>query len=138
MRHGNGLKKLNRSSSHRRATLRNMVTALFTHERIETTEVKAKALRPVAEKLITLAKRGDLHARRLAGSYIQDPKAVSHLFGSIADRFRTREGGYTRVLRLGLRRGDCGTAALIELVDFDPKNKVDIHAAKPAAEAAAK
>lgn len=129
MRHGSGIKKLNRSSSHRRATLRNMVTALFTHERIETTEVKAKALRPVAEKLITLAKRGDLHARRLAGSYIQDADALKHLFSDIAERFRTREGGYTRVLRLGMRRGDAASAALIELVDFDPKKAASAEAA---------
>lgn len=121
MRHGNGLKKLSRSSSHRTATFRNMVTALFTHGRIETTVVKAKALRPVAEKLITLAKRGDLHARRLAARDIQTPEALKNLFGDIAERMRTRNGGYTRVLRLGLRRGDAGTAALIELVDHDAK-----------------
>lgn len=121
MRHGNGLKKLNRSSTHRRATLRNMATALFTHGRIETTEVKAKALRPVAEKLITWGKRGDLHARRLAGSYLTDAEALKNLFGDIAERMRTRAGGYTRVLRLGTRRGDNGTVALIELVDHDVK-----------------
>jgi large subunit ribosomal protein L17 len=121
MRHGNGLKKLNRSSTHRRATLRNMVTALFTHGRIETTEIKAKALRPVAEKLITLGKRGDLHARRLAASYIQDAEAVKTLFSDIAERMRTRAGGYTRVLRVGMRRGDNATAAIIELVDHDVK-----------------
>jgi large subunit ribosomal protein L17 len=121
MRHGNGLKKLNRSSTHRRATLRNMVTALFTHGRIETTHIKAKALRPVAEKLITLGKRGDLHARRLAASYLTDAEAVKTLFSDIAERMRTRAGGYTRVLRVGMRRGDNATAAIIELVDHDVK-----------------
>ncbi|HSI05414.1 MAG: 50S ribosomal protein L17 [Myxococcota bacterium] len=121
MRHGNGLKKLNRSSTHRRATLRNMVTALFTHGRIETTHIKAKALRPVAEKLITLGKRGDLHARRLAAAYLTDADAVKTLFSDIAERMRTRAGGYTRVLRVGMRRGDNATAAIIELVDHDVK-----------------
>lgn len=123
MRHGNGLRKLSRSSTHRAATLRNMATALFTHGRIETTEIKAKALRPVAEKLITLAKRGDLHARRLAARDIQTADALKTLFGDIADRMKDRAGGYTRILRLGLRRGDSATAALIELVDFDAKKK---------------
>lgn len=121
MRHGNGLKKLNRSSTHRRATLRNMATALFTHGRIETTHIKAKALRPVAEKLITLGKRGDLHARRLAASYLTDGDAVKQLFSDIAERMRTRAGGYTRILRVGMRRGDNATAAIIELVDHDVK-----------------
>ena len=130
MRHGNGLKKLNRSSTHRTATLRNMATALFTHGRIETTAVKAKALRPVAEKLITLAKRGDLHARRLAARDIQTPEALKNLFGDVAERMRARAGGYTRILRLANRRGDNAIAALIELVDFDPKQKKTEAAAK--------
>jgi large subunit ribosomal protein L17 len=121
MRHQNGTKKLSRTGTHRRAMLRNMVTALITHERIETTETKAKVLRPVAEKLITLAKRGDLHARRLAQSDVKDAAALKKLFGDIAERFRTREGGYTRILRVGHRRGDNAMTALVELVDFDPK-----------------
>lgn len=125
MRHGNGLKKLNRSSTHRQATLRNMATALFTHGRIETTEIKAKALRPVAEKLITLAKRGDLHARRLAARDVQTADALKNLFGDIAERMRARAGGYTRILRLANRRGDNAVAALIELVDFNPKKSAE-------------
>jgi large subunit ribosomal protein L17 len=129
MRHQNGINKLNRTGTHRRAMMRNMVTSLFTHERIQTTEAKAKALRPVAEKLVTLAKRGDLHARRLAQRDVRDADALKKLFGDIAERFRTREGGYTRVLRLGHRRGDNGMMALIELVDYKPAGK-----AEPAAE----
>lgn len=132
MRHLNGLKKLSRSGTHRRAMLRNMVTALFTHERIQTTEAKAKALRPVAERLVTLAKRGDLHARRLVARDVQDAEILKKLFSDIAERFRTREGGYTRVLRVGQRRGDNGMMALIELVDYQPKS------AEPATTAAAK
>ena len=117
MRHQNGIKKLNRNGSHRRALLRNMAIALFRHERIETTGAKARALRPYAERLITLAKRGDLHARRLAARQVHDHEVLQKLFGEIAERCRTREGGYTRVLKLGVRRGDNGMKALIELVD---------------------
>ncbi len=120
MRHQNAFKRMSRGSAHRIATLRNMATALFTQERITTTEIKAKALRPWAEKLITLAKRGDLHARRTAARDIHDHGALQKLFGELADRFRTRPGGYTRVLKLGHRRGDNGMAALIELVDAKP------------------
>src|SRR5688500_18365321 len=113
MRHMHGLKKLNRSGSHCIATLRNMANALFTQERIHTTEIKAKALRPWAEKLITLGKRGDLHARRKAAEDIHDHSTLQKLFGELAERFKTRPGGYTRILRLGRRHGDNGMAALI-------------------------
>lgn len=118
MRHLNGLKKLGRNSAHRKAMLRNMATQLFRHERIETTAVKAKALRSYAEKLITLGKRGDLHARRLAARDVHDHEILQKLFGDIAKRFSERAGGYTRVLRLGVRRGDAADTALIELVDY--------------------
>lgn len=117
MRHHGGINKLGRTGQHRRATLRNLATALFTHEQIETTAAKAKVLRPFAEHLITLGKRGDLHARRQVVSKINDAAAVRKLFDDIAKRVATRPGGYTRILKLGLRRGDRAERALVELVD---------------------
>lgn len=117
MRHGKKIKKMGRTASHRRATLRNMATALFQHERIETTTAKAKALRPYAERLITLAKRGDLHARRQAARDIQDREILGKLFDDLGPRFSERPGGYTRVLKLGARKGDAAEMALIELVE---------------------
>ena len=97
--------------------MRNMATSLFRHERIETTTAKAKELRPFAERLITLGKRGDLHARRLAGRLIADRDVLGKLFDDIGPRFAERPGGYTRILKLGNRRGDAAEMALIELVD---------------------
>ena len=97
--------------------MRNMATSLFRHERIETTTAKAKELRPFAERLITLGKRGDLHARRLAGRLIADRQILGKLFDDIGPRFTERPGGYTRILKLGTRRGDAAEMALIELVD---------------------
>ena len=120
MRHRKGIRKLGRTGTHRRAMLRNMATALFEHERIETTAAKAKALRPYAERLITLGKRGDLHSRRLAARHIQDRDVLKKLFDDLAGRFSERNGGYTRVLKTGTRRGDNAPTALIELVDFMP------------------
>jgi len=120
MRHRKGISKLGRTGTHRRAMLRNMATALFEHERIETTAAKAKALRPYAERLITLGKRGDLHSRRLAARHIQDRDVLKKLFEDLAGRFSERNGGYTRVLKTGTRRGDNAPTALIELVDFVP------------------
>ena len=117
MRHRKKGRKLSRSPSHRRATLRNMATNLFLHERIETTTAKAKELRPYAERLITLARRGDVHSRRLAGRKIQDRNALGKLFDDIAPRFAERPGGYTRILKLGHRKGDAADMSLIELVD---------------------
>lgn len=117
MRHRNGIKKLNRNGSHRRAMLRNLAIALFEHERIETTHVKAKVLRGFAERLITLAKRGDLHARRLAGRHVHDKAVLAKLFNELGGRFANRPGGYTRVLKVGPRRGDNGMMALIELTE---------------------
>ena len=121
MRHLNGYRKLGRDSSHRRAMLRNMATSLVLHERIETTVPKAKELRGIVDRMITLGKRGDLHARRMAASYLFDDEAVSKVFGDLADRFRTRPGGYTRILKKGFRFGDGADIALLELVDFQVK-----------------
>ncbi len=123
MRHGVAGRKLNVTSSHRLAMFRNMAVALIKHEQITTTLPKAKELRPVAEKLITLGKRGGLHARRLAYAELRDKVIVAKLFSTIADRYRTRPGGYTRVLRAGMRYGDAADMAVIELVDRDPAAK---------------
>lgn len=117
MRHRKKGRKLNRTAAHRKATLRNMAASLFRHERIETTTAKAKELRPFAERLITLAKRGDLHARRLAAQKIPDREVLGKLFGEIGPRFSERPGGYTRILKMGNRRGDAAEMALIELVE---------------------
>lgn len=117
MRHRKKGRQLSRTRSHRKATLRNMATSLFRHERIETTTAKAKELRPFAERLITLARRGDLHARRLAGRNIQDREVLGKLFDDIGPRFSGRPGGYTRILKLGNRKGDAAEMSLIELVN---------------------
>jgi len=116
VRHRKKGRQLSRTRSHRKATLRNMATSLFLHERIETTTAKAKELRPFAERLITLARRGDLHARRLVATKIQDRQVLGKLFDDIAPRYAERPGGYTRVLKLGNRRGDAAEMSLIELV----------------------
>ena len=123
MRHGMSGRKLNRKSQHRRAMFANLANALFKHEQIETTLPKAKDLRPYAERLITLAKRGDLHARRLAMSKLRDKTVVSKLFSTLAERYADRQGGYTRVLKSGYRYGDAAPMALIELVDRDVEAK---------------
>ncbi len=119
MRHGVAGRKLGVTSSHRAAMFRNMAQALIKHEQITTTLPKAKELRPVAEKLITLGKRGGLHARRQAMSQLQDEVIVGKLFSSLADRYKARAGGYTRVLKAGMRYGDMATMAVVELVDRD-------------------
>ena len=119
MRHRKAGKELSRNTSHRRAMLRNMVTSLFKYEQLETTDTKAKAIRPVAEKMITLAKRGDLHARRQALSYMQD-KAVTHrLFEEIKERFLDRQGGYVRIVKKGFRKGDGAPVSLVQLLPAD-------------------
>jgi large subunit ribosomal protein L17 len=123
MRHGMQGRKLNRTKSHRKAMFANMAVSLITHEQIKTTLPKAKDLRPYVEKLITLGKRGDLHARRQALSTLRDEKAVAKLFGEIADRYKERSGGYTRVLKAGFRYGDAAPVGLIELVDRNPEAK---------------
>ena len=119
MRHKYSGKKLGRTSSHRLAMLRNMATSLFEYERIVTTKQKAKELRPIAEKLITLAKRGDLHARRQALSYLMSKDVVHKLFTDIQEQFADRKGGYTRILQTGVRRGDNASMAIIELVGYE-------------------
>ena len=116
MRHRKKGRQLSRTRSHRKATLRNLATSLFRHERIETTTDKAKELRPFAKRLITLARRGDVHARRLAATKIQDREVLGKLFDEIAPRYLERPGGYTRVLKLGNRKGDAAEMSLIELV----------------------
>jgi len=123
MRHRKAGKQLGRNSSHRRALLRNMVTSLFKYERIETTDAKAKSLRPVAEKMLTLAKRGDLHARRQALAYMQD-KAVTHkLFDELKDRFLDRQGGYVRIVKKGIRKGDGAPISIVQLIPQDEETK---------------
>lgn len=119
MRHGVAGRKLGVTSSHRQAMFRNLAVALFKHEQITTTLPKAKELRPVAEKLITLGKRGGLHARRQAYAQLRDHTIVGKLFGTLADRYRARPGGYCRVLKAGVRYGDAASMAVIELVDRD-------------------
>ncbi len=116
MRHRAKGRQLSRTSSHRRALLNNMATSLFEHGRVITTEAKAKELRPFAEKLITLARRGDLHARRLVERRIKDRETLSRLFSEIGPRFAARPGGYTRILKLGHRSGDGADIARIELL----------------------
>jgi large subunit ribosomal protein L17 len=119
MRHGLSGRKLSVTSSHRLAMFRNMAVALIKHEQITTTLPKAKELRPVAEKLITLGKRGDLHAKRQAFNQLRDETIVAKLFDALASRYKTRAGGYTRVLKAGTRFGDAADMAVIELVDRD-------------------
>ena len=123
MRHGHGYRKLNRTHEHRRAMFGNMSASLIEHEQIKTTLPKAKELKRIADKLITLGKRGDLHARRLAVSKIRDEGAVKKLFETLGPRYEAREGGYTRVLKAGFRYGDMAPMAIIEFVDRDPEAK---------------
>jgi len=119
MRHGKIHNRLGRTASHRDAMLRNMVTSLFEHERIVTTVPKAKELRRVAERLVTLGKRGDLHARRQALGYVRNEGVVAKLFSELAQLFAQRQGGYTRIIRTGPRHGDAASMAIIELVGHD-------------------
>ena len=123
MRHKMRGRKLNRTSSHRKAMFVNMTASLLRHEQIKTTKPKAKDLRSFAEKMITLGKRGDLHSRRKAMSFLQDKAVVAKLFDTLAERFKDRQGGYTRVLAAGYRFGDSAPMAVIELVDRDPDAK---------------
>ncbi len=119
MRHGNTNRKLNRTSSHRKAMFANMSAALIKHEQIVTTLPKAKELRPIVEKLITLGKRGDLHARRQAIAQVRDETQVAKLFAILGPRYKDRQGGYIRILKAGYRYGDSAPQAVIELVDRD-------------------
>lgn len=119
MRHRKSGRRLNRDSAHRKAMFANMASALIKHEQIKTTLPKAKELRPIVEKLVTLAKRGDLHARRLASARLQDRAMVTKLFAVLAERYKDRPGGYIRIIRANFRYGDCAPLAYIEFVDRD-------------------
>ena len=123
MRHGNRGRRLNRTAAHRKAMFANMAAALIKHEQIITTLPKAKDLRPVVEKLVTLAKKGGLHAHRQAVAQVRDETQVKKLFAVLAQRYKTRAGGYTRVLKAGFRFGDNAPLAVIEFVDRDQEAK---------------
>lgn len=123
MRHRKSFSQLGRPASHRRAMLANLVTQLFTHKKIRTTTAKAKALRPLAERLIGFAKKGTLHARRLVLRIVRDQDVVRELFADIAPVYATRNGGYTRIVKLGRRSGDGAELAYVELVDFESVRK---------------
>lgn len=123
MRHGIAHRKLNKTASHRKAMFANMAAALIKHEQITTTLPKAKELKPIMDKLVTLGKRGDLHARRQAISKVRDKDQVRKLFDTLGPRYEERPGGYTRVLKAGYRYGDAAPMAVIELVDRDPAAK---------------
>lgn len=138
MRHGMSGRKLGRKSQHRASMFANLANALIKHEQITTTLPKAKDLRPIVEKLVTLGKRGDLHARRQAVSLIKDKDIVAKLFSTLAERYKTRQGGYIRVLKAGFRYGDNAPMAIIEFVDRDESAKgQDSGYVEPAEEVAA-
>jgi large subunit ribosomal protein L17 len=137
MRHARGYRRLNRTHEHRKALFANMAGSLIEHEQIKTTLPKAKELRPVIEKLITLAKRGDLHARRQADAQLKEDKHVVRLFDILGPRYKDRQGGYVRVLKAGFRYGDMAPMAIIEFVDRDPDAKGAGDRARIAAEEAA-
>lgn len=117
MRHLKSGRKLNRTSAHRKAMFRNIVTSLLEHERVQTTDVKAKEVRRWAERMVTLGKRGTLHARRQALAFVRDRSIVKRLFEDIAPRFRDRAGGYTRITKIGMRKGDAAPLSVIELTE---------------------
>ena len=123
MRHNKAGRRLGRTTSHRTAMFRNMVTSFLKHERITTTDAKAKELRPIAEKMITLGKKGDLSAVRQAASFIRDKKVVTKLFSVIAPRYKQRDGGYTRIIKIGQRLGDSSPVSVIELVEEEIRKK---------------
>ncbi len=127
MRHQNGIAKLGKTTSHRRAMLRNMVTSLFMHERITTTAPKAREAKRWAERMITFGKRGDLHARRQAATFVNDETVLKKLFDEIAPAFKDRPGGYTRMMRTGVRKGDVAEMAILELVTKSPARKKTIN-----------
>src|SRR5262245_35174801 len=123
MRHQHGVAKLGKTPAHRRAMLRNMVTSLFRHERIATTAPKARQAKRWADRMITLGKRGDLHARRMAATFVNDETVLKKLFDEIAPAFKERAGGYTRMMRTGVRKGDVAELAILELVTKSPARK---------------
>lgn len=134
MRHGKAGRRLGRKTSHREAMFRNMVTSLLDHGKITTTDAKAKEIRVVAERMITLGKRGDLHSMRLAASVIREKSVVFKLFSTIAPRYKERLGGYTRIIKLGIRQGDTAPISLIELVEEEMKpTKTKVSSVKPKA-----
>ncbi len=137
MKHGAGYRRLNRTHEHRKALFANMAGSLIEHEQIKTTLPKAKELRPIVEKLITLAKRGDLHARRQADAQLKQDKHTARLFEILGPRYKDRQGGYVRILKAGFRYGDMAPMAIIELVDRDPSAKGAADKARLAAEEAA-
>jgi len=132
MRHKHGYRKLGRPSDHRRAMLRNLATSLVLHENVVTTLPRAKELRSVVEQLVTLGKRGDLHARRQAAQYLFADEAVSKVFGGLAERFKDRPGGYLRILRRGIRLGDTSRMASIQFVDYSFEVTEPVEAEKKA------
>lgn len=134
MRHQKAGRKLNRTASHRKAMFANMAASLILHEQIVTTLPKAKEIRPIVEKLVTLGKRGDLHARRQAISQIRDVAVVAKLFDAIASRYATRNGGYLRIMKAGFRQGDNAAMAVIEFVERDVDAKGAADKARVAAE----
>ncbi len=135
MRHRMGGRKLNKTSTHRKSMFANMVTSLLNHEQIKTTLPKAKELRRFVDKIITLGKRGTLHARRQAASVVRDEDVLRKLFSELAERYKDRPGGYTRVMHAGYRYGDNAPLAFIELVDRDPAAKGAVDKARAEAEA---
>lgn len=137
MRHGHGYRKLNRTHEHRKAMFANMVSSLIEHEQIKTTLPKAKELKRITDKIITLGKRGDLNSRRIAASELRQDAAVAKLFGTLAPRYKDRSGGYTRVLKAGFRYGDAAPMAIVELVDRDTGAKGAADRARVAAQEAA-
>jgi len=137
MRHGKAGRKLNRTASHRKAMFANMAASLIKHEQIVTTLPKAKEMKPIIDKLITLGKRGDLHARRQAISQVRDVAMVRKLFDTRGERYKDRQGGYSRVLKAGFRHGDSAPMAVIELVDRDMDARGSEDRARVEAEAAA-
>ncbi len=137
MRHGNAFRKLNRTHSHRTAMFANMAAALIQHEQITTTLPKAKELRPVVEKLVTLARRGGLHSRRIIAARLRDEAMTKKLMDVLAPRYSTRPGGYIRILKAGFRFGDNAAMAVIEFVERDEKAKGAVDRARIAAEAEA-
>jgi len=141
MRHNKSGRRLGRNSSHRNAMMRNMVTSLLDHEKVTTTDARAKELRKIAERLITLGKRGDLHARRQAASVLRSKKVVAKLFDQVGPRYKDRPGGYTRIIKLGNRLGDNAPQSIIELVEEEftakpkkvaPAPKAEVKKAAPA------
>ena len=136
MRHKRAGKKLGRDSSHRRALYANLAGALIEHGRIKTTEAKAKAVKPIAEQMITLGRRGDLHARRQALAFLRSPDVVHKLFSDVGPRFADRPGGYSRIVKIGPRPGDAAPMAYLELVDFVPDTTPIVASRAPATAAA--